>query len=239
MTREMKGVPILPGERADDLQRDGMFVLQRPDAFRFGADSVLLAAFAAQGRAGSVRAADLGSGSGVLPLLVCARVPGARFDAVEIDPAAADRAVRSARISGLQGRIAVHVVPLEDAPKLLGCGRYDLVVSNPPYGEPNGPQAGSLRDAAVREGATDIAAVCRSASRLLRNGGAFCVCFPARRLAALFAALSACRLEPKRLQPVYSAPGKDAKLVLVEAVRDAKPGMKVLWAGSFQGEPFL
>ena len=102
----MKSVPILPGERADDLQRDGMFVLQRLDAFRFGADSVLLAAFAAQGRVGSVRAADLGSGSGVLPLLVCARVPGARFDAVEIDPAAADRAVRGARISGMEGRIA-------------------------------------------------------------------------------------------------------------------------------------
>lgn len=173
MMREMKSVPILPGERADDLQRDGMFVLQRLDAFRFGADSVLLAAFAAQGRVGSVRAADLGSGSGVLPLLVCARVPGARFDAVEIDPAAADRAVRGARISGMEGRIAVYAVPLEAAPKLLGCGRYDLVVSNPPYGEPNGQQAGALRDAAVREGTTDIAAVCRSASKLLRNGGAF------------------------------------------------------------------
>lgn len=239
MMREMKSVPILPGERADDLQRDGMFVLQRPDAFRFGADSVLLAAFAAQGRVGSVRAADLGSGSGVLPLLVCGRVPGARFDAVEIDPAAADRAARGVRISGLEGRIAVHAVPLEAAPKLLGCGRYDLVVSNPPYGEPNGQQAGALRDAAVREGTTDIAAVCRSASKLLRNGGAFCVCFPARRLAALFAALSAERLEPKRLQPVYPAPNREAKLVLVEAVRNAKPGMRVLEAMGFTGETFF
>ena len=228
MTERFRGVPVLPGERLDDLQRGGMFLLQRPEAFCFGTDSVLLAAFAAQGRVGLIRAADLGSGSGVLPLLVCGRLAGARFDAVELDAAAADRAVRSARISGMTERVAVHAIALENAPRLLGCGKYDLVVSNPPYGERGGAHASFEKDAAVREGATDIAAVCRSASQLLRSGGAFCLCFPARRLAELFSALAREKLEPKRLRLVYGAAGKDAKIALVEAVRGAKPGLRAL-----------
>lgn len=223
-----RGVPVLPGERLDDLQRDGMYVLQRPEKFCFGTDSVLLAAFAAEGRMGAARAVDLGSGSGVLPLLVCARMPGVRFEAVEMDAEAADRAVRSARISGMSGRVTVHAVRLEAAPCLLGCGRYDFAVSNPPYGEKAGTPAAGARDAAVREGASDIAAVCRSASKLLRNGGAFCLCFPARRLAELFSALARENLEPKKLRLVHGAPEREAKLALVEAVRGAKPGLRAL-----------
>lgn len=219
---------MLPGERLDDLQRDGMYVLQRPEKFCFGTDSVLLAAFAAEGRMGAARAVDLGSGSGVLPLLVCARMPGARFDAVEMDAEAADRAVRSARISGMGGRVTVHAVRLEAAPRLLGCGRYDLAVSNPPYCEKESTPAAGARDEAVREGAADIAAVCQSASKLLRNGGAFCLCFPARRLAELFSALARENLEPKKLRLVHGAPEREAKLALVEAVRGAKPGLRAL-----------
>lgn len=225
---EFRGVPVLAGERLDDLQRDGMFLLQKPEAFRFGMDSVLLAAFAAEGRVGRVRAADLGSGSGVLPLLICGRISGAAFDAVEIDPGAADRAVRSVRICGMQQRVRVHAVPLESAPKLLGYGQFDLVVSNPPYGEVTSSAASAPRDGAVREGQTGLAAVCKSASALLKNGGSFCLCFPARRLSELIVALSVVGMEPKRLRMVCPKPGKDAKIVLLEAKRGAKPGMRVL-----------
>ncbi len=228
MMRRFRQTPVLPGERLDDLQRNGMFLLQRPDAFCFGTDSVLLAAFAAQGRAGNFRAADLGSGSGVLPLLVCGRRCGARFDAVEIDPQAADRAARSVRISGLEGRVRVHAVPLEAAPALLGYGAFDLVVSNPPYARPGAQHARPERDAAVRESSTRIDSVCQSAAALLKNGGSFCLCFTAERLAALFAALAGARLEAKRMRFVHGAPGREAKIVLLEAKRGARPGLRVL-----------
>lgn len=223
-----RGVPVLAGERLDDLQRDGMFVLQRPDGFRFGGDSVLLAAFAAQGRVGALKAVDLCSGSGVLPLLVCARVAGVRFDAVEIDPAAADRACRGARLCGLENRVRVHAVPLESAFRLLGRGGYDLALANPPYQKENAPAAAPARDGAVRETETDVAAVCRGASALLKNGGVFCLCFPARRLAELFAALQSARLEPKKLCFAHGKPDREACVALVEAVKGAKSGLRVL-----------
>ena len=125
------------GERLDDLKRDGMRILQRPDGFCFGMDSVLLASFAAARQARG-RAVDLGTGSGVLPLLLCARMRDIAFDAVELQPDIADMADRSVRICRMEHRIRVHAMDLRDAPARLGHEKHVLAVSNPPYGRPGG-----------------------------------------------------------------------------------------------------
>ena len=91
------------GERIDDLQRDGLHIIQREDGFRFGTDAVLLADFAAVRR--GERVCDMGTGTGVLPLLLSARAEGTTFDAFEVQPDVADMARRSVALNGLEERI--------------------------------------------------------------------------------------------------------------------------------------
>ncbi len=222
------GLP-LPGERLDDLARDGMRILQKADGFRFGMDSVLLASFAAE-RARGALAADLGTGSGVLPLLVCARQPKATFDAIEIQPDIAGMARRSVSLNGLDARIRVHAMDVCDAPARLGYEKYDLVVSNPPYGRRDAVllSPDTARRTARHEGEADIGDFCRAAFSLLRNGGYFAVVFPAPRLLELMDAMRAARLSPKRVLLVHPSPDKAPNLALVDAGKAARPGLHFL-----------
>ena len=118
------------GERIDDLQRDGLRIIQRTDGFRFGTDAVLLADFA--GVKKGERVADMGTGTGVLPLLLSARAQDATFDAFEIQQDVADMAARSVRLNGLEARIRVHHADCREAAGIIGHERCHLVVSNPP-----------------------------------------------------------------------------------------------------------
>lgn len=221
---------IRPGERLDDLQRGSLKILQRPDGFRFGMDSVLLAWFASL-RTPSGKAIDLGTGSGILPLLCCARMPKATFDAVEIQPEVAGMAGRSVLLNGLEARIRVHAMDLRDAPARLGHEQYRLAVCNPPYGKAGGgmqnPDAG-LRTARHEAQDTDIAAICRAAGALLQNGGRFDLVFPAPRLLELMDALRGARIEPKRILMVHPKWGTAPNLALVEGIKAAKPMLEFL-----------
>ncbi|MDL2317653.1 methyltransferase [Eubacteriales bacterium OttesenSCG-928-A19] len=220
---------IRPGERLDDLQRGTLRILQRPDGFCFGMDSVLLAAFASA-RCDRGMAVDLGTGSGVLPLLLCARRPLLRFDAVELQPDIADMASRSMRINGMEDRVRIHAMDLREAPGQLGHERYRLAVCNPPYGAggcgPENPDA--ARRAARHEMTAAIGDICAAAGALLQNGGRFAVVFPAPRLLALMDAMRSARLEPKYVQMIHPAWDKPPNLVLVEAMKAAKPMLHFL-----------
>ena len=115
-------VPIYSGERLDDLQLDGLKLIQRPDAFRFGTDSVLLADFAAPRRGEA--AADLGCGTGAIALMMAGHQPRCEIDAVELQPDIADMAVRSVALNGLEARVRVHCADMREAWRTLGAGRF-------------------------------------------------------------------------------------------------------------------
>lgn len=217
---------IRPGERLDDLQRGGLHILQRPDGFCFGMDAVLLAAFATE-RIRAGLAVDLGTGSGVIPLLAHARRPGLSFDAVEIQPEMADMAARTMRLNGVEDSIRVRCLDVREATRSLGHERYRLAVSNPPYG---GAGEGLLSPDAQRRMArhavqADIDDFCRAAGGLLQNGGRFAVIFPAPRLLALMDAMRAGRVEPKRVRMVHPRWGSAPNLALVEGIKAAKPAL--------------
>ncbi len=220
---------VREGERLDDLRRDGMWILQRPDGFCFGMDAVLLASFATE-RAGKGLAADLGTGSAVLPLLICARVPGLSFDAVEIQPDIADMAARSIRINKMEERVRVHAMDLREAPKRLGYERFGLVVCNPPYGRADGKTQNPdpERRTARHEGDAAIGDVCRAAFGLLQNGGRLCVIFPAPRLLELCDAMRDARIEPKRIRLVHPRYGSAPNLALVEGGKAVRPMLHFL-----------
>ena len=216
---------LRPGERLDDLQNGGLALIQRPDAFCFGTDSVLLADFAAPKKRD--RAIDLGCGTGAIATLMAAHCPNLCVDAVELQPEAADMAARSARYNGLDDRLHVYCMDAREAWRHMGREAYTLVVCNPPYGKAGGGprRAGSAQQTARCEDELDCHELCRTAFALLRAGGRLCVVFPAVRAFEMMQAMQAHRLAPKRIRTVQGVEGRAPRLVLLEAVKDGGSGL--------------
>ena len=223
---EDAGILLKPGERLDDLQNRGMRVIQRPDGFRFGTDSVLLADFAAP-RPGE-RAADLGCGTGVIALLLAAHQPRiASVDAIELQAEVADMAARSVALNGLEELISVHCLDMRDAARTLGYGRRTLAVCNPPYGRSGAAleSQSEARRIARHEGDLTPGDVAASAAALLKNGGRFCVIYPAPRALEMLRAMEENRLAPKRVRTVHAFADRAPKFVLLDAVKGAGQGL--------------
>ena len=212
-------------ERIDDLQRGGLRVIQRADAFRFGTDAVLLADFAAPRR--HDRVCDLGTGTGIIPLLLYARENTISADAVEIQPDMADMAARSMAMNGLNGKIRVLPGDLRSIRTLLPHARYDLVTCNPPYGKAGGTllNPDASKRLARHEDSCAIEDVACAAAWLLQNGGRLCCVFPAARMIELSDAMRKYRMAPKRIRMVHSRVEKAAHLCLMEGMLDARPGL--------------
>jgi len=218
-------IDLLPGERLDDLQCDGLKLIQRPDAFRFGTDSVLLADFAAPRR--EEIAVDLGCGTGAIALLMAGHQPRMRVDGVELQGDAADMAARSVALNALQDRVRIYCLDMRQAWRTLGAGRYSLAVCNPPYGR-SGAALESRREAvrlARHEGDLSPLAVARAAAMLLKNGGRFCAIYPAPRAYELMRGMDEAGIAPKRLRTVHGVTGRAPKFVLLEGVKQGGPGL--------------
>jgi tRNA1Val (adenine37-N6)-methyltransferase len=201
-------------------------ILQARDGYRYSLDPLLLCAFATV--PANARVADLGTGSGVMPLLLARQGKGREFVGIELQPELAARATASVRLNGLEARVRIVCADLRALPAELA-GGFDVVLTNPPYRRAaSGRMApGAERAAARFELAGGLADFLGAAALLLRPGGRCGVIHLAERLAELLEELRACRLEPKRLRLVHSRVGKAAKLVLVEGRKDARPGLTV------------
>ena len=218
---------LLPGERVDDLQFMDLRIIQSPDAFRFGMDAVLLADFA-RPRPRS-RVCDLGTGTGILPLLLYGRESTITCDAVEIQPDAAERAQRTMRLNGLESRIKIFNRDLKEIRSFLPHASYELVICNPPYS----PSAASLPSpkaalrAARQESECTLEDVAAAAAWLLRDRARFCLMLPAPRLTEAFETLKEHRLEPKRLRLVHANASRPARLALIETMLAVHPGLTI------------
>lgn len=214
---------IRPGERLDDLQLAGMRILQKEAGFRFGMDAVLLADFARVEPTHAV--ADFGTGTGILPLLLLGRGKGNHVDAFEIQADMADMAQRTMKLNGLEERVTVHAVPVEQATEVLAPCSVDGIVCNPPYGTPGATllnPSDTLR-LARHQSADGLKAWLKAAYRLLKGKGRISLIYPAPRMLELMQALEQAHLAPKRFRLVYPSATKPANLVLVEGMKDAKP----------------
>ena len=218
---------LYPGERVDDLQRGGLRIIQRAAGFRFGTDAVLLADFACVRR--GERVCDMGTGTGVLPLLLSARAEGTTFDAFEAQPDVADMASRSVRLNALESRIRVHHADCRDAARLIGHGVCSLVVTNPPYTDAGSGLVSPDEIRAMARSASDcmLPEWMAACARVLRNGGRLCCVFPAPRFLQLCDAMRAARVEPKRVRFVAARADAAPKLVLAEGRKEGRPGLHV------------
>lgn len=202
------------------MERLGPFTY-RQGGFPLGQDTLLLGRFATLRRGG--RVCDLGCGAGALPLLLLARESSLDLSGVELDGEAAALARRNLAENGLSG--VIRTGDLRRVREQFPAGRFDLVVSNPPYFPAgSGESGGSAR----MELCCTLTQVCAAAAFLLKNGGRFALAHRPERLAGLMEALGQSGLEPKRLQMVQHDRDKPPSAVLVEAVRQGRPGLSVL-----------
>ena len=214
-------------ERIDDLQRNGYRIIQKKKGFCFGMDAVLLSGFA-QVKEGEV-AVDLGTGTGIIPILLEAKTKGKHFTGLEIQKEVAEMAERSVRLNHLEDRVDIVRGDIKEASRLFGKASFDVVTSNPPYMNDNhGLKNPDLPKAIARhEVFCTLDDVCREASLLLRSGGRFYMVHRPHRLAEIITALKTYRLEPKRMKLVHPFADKDANMVLIEAVLGGRSMMKV------------
>lgn len=187
------------------------------DSCTFGTDAVLLSRFAAV--CNGDHACDLGTGSGIIPLLWYAQGLSPTVDAVDCSAHAVSLVSRSVTQNGLSAYMRVH--EQDWAALSLPHGKYDVVVCNPPYFAAGSGKVSRdpERRLARHETPTTLADVATAASRLLKIGGRFCLCHRPQRQADVFAALKTADLQPTRLQTVQARADTAPFLILCEAVK--------------------
>ena len=212
-------------ERIDDLQFRGLKLIQNPESFCFGTDAVLLADFATVKKNAVI--CDLGTGTGILPILLYGRHAFLHCDAVEIQPDMADMAARSVRYNGLEEKIQICSGDFRNIRDLIPACAYSTVVCNPPYkrhnsGECNDQDAHTL---SRHEETCTLEDVCTAAAYLLKNGGRLAMVNHSDRIVDIFETMRRHRLEPKRCRLVQARPHMPPYIALVEGVKEGKPYM--------------
>lgn len=214
-------------ERIDDLQRNGYRIIQNKEAFCFGMDAVLLSGFASVKEGETVL--DMGTGTGIIPILLEAKTEGKHFTGLEIQKEMADMASRSVALNGLEDKIDIVNGDIKEASQLFGAASFDVVTSNPPYmNDAHGLKNPDIPKAVARhEVLCTLEDVVREAARCLKPGGRFYLVHRPHRLIEIITALTSYRLEPKRMKMVHPYVDRDANMVLIEAVRGGRSMIKV------------
>ncbi|MCR4586889.1 MAG: tRNA1(Val) (adenine(37)-N6)-methyltransferase [Lachnospiraceae bacterium] len=223
----MKQIELKAKERIDDLQRNGLRIIQDPERFCFGMDAVLLSGFASAREGDEVL--DMGTGTGILPLLLSAKTQAAHFTALEIQEDSADMARRSVALNDLEEKIRVVQGDIKEVRELLGASRFDVVTCNPPYmiGSHGVENPDSAKAIARHEILCTFEDVAAGAAAVLKPGGHFYLVHRPFRLAELICTLSRYKLEPKRMRLVYPYVDREPNMVLLEAVRGGKSRLEV------------
>lgn len=218
---------ILNGERLDDLERNGYKIIQNPKKFCFGMDAVLLSGFV-KVKEGE-RCLDLGTGTGIIPILLEAKTNGRHFTGLEIQEESADMAARSVQYNHLEEKVDIVVGDIKEASQIFGAASFDVVTSNPPYmNDLHGLKNPELPKAIARhEVLCTLEDVVREAAHLLRPGGRFYMVHRPFRLAEIIRVMSQYKLEPKRLRMVHPYIDREPNMVLIEGVRGGKTMLKV------------
>lgn len=221
------------GERLDDLQISGLKIIQSPSGFCFGMDAVLLSGFVRAKKNENIL--DLGTGSGILPLLLYAKTEALQIEGLEIDEESVLMARRSVAGNGIsmeEGEerfIRLHKGDIKEASSIFGKGSFDIVTSNPPYmiAEHGITNPDYRKQVARHEVLCTFKDLARETALVLRPGGRFFLVHRPFRLAELLSQLVEERLEPKRLRFVHPHLDKEPNMVLVEAVKYGKSRMKI------------
>ena len=214
-------------ERLDTLQRNGYQIIQNPEKFCFGMDAVLLSGFVKVKPGATVL--DLGTGTGIIPILLEAKTKASHLTGLEIQEESADMARRSVALNGLSSKIDIVTGDIKEAGSLFKAASFDVVTSNPPYMiEEHGLQNPDAPKAIARhEILCTLKDVVGQGAHVLKPGGHFFMVHRPFRLAEIFAVMQEYKIEPKRMKLVYPYVDKEPNMVLIEGIKGAKPRMTV------------
>jgi tRNA1(Val) A37 N6-methylase TrmN6 len=220
-------ISLLQNERLDDLQYKGLQLIQKKDGFCFGVDAVLLSHYAQVAKNSTV--IDLGTGTGIIAVLLSAKKDPRKVIGLEIQPEMAEMANRSVKLNALQGKVEIVKGDIKEAVMIFGASSFDAVVSNPPYMEKGSGLLNPTDTKAVarHEILCTLEDVVQVSAKLLRPGGKLSMVHRPQRLTDIICLMRRHTLEPKMLRLVYPSPGKKPSLVLVSGTRDGNPGLNV------------
>jgi len=224
----MLTVDILDNERVDDLQYKGLKLIQKVNGFCFGIDAVLLANFADVKRGHNV--IDLGTGTGIIPVLLAGKTEARKIIGLEIQPEMAGMAARSVRLNGLENKVEIVCGDLKDSVKMFGASKFNVVVTNPPYMNQGGGLVNPEDTKAIsrHEIKCSLEDVIKASSGLLIPGGQLAMVHRPGRLVDIIYLMRTYRIEPKYIRFVHPSPYKKANLVLIKGAKNGNPQLKMM-----------
>lgn len=220
---ELKG-----NERIDDLQLNGLKLIQKPEAFCFGVDAVLLSYFADVKK--DQKVLDIGTGTGIIPVLLAGKTKAKAIVGLEIQEDMAEMASRSIRLNNLEERVSIVNGDVKEYRRYFGKSSFDVVVSNPPYTN-KGCGLVNPRDSKAisrHEILCSLDDVVEAAASMLVPGGQLAVVHRPERLADIIYSMRNCGIEPKYLRMVHPKPYKKPTMILIKGNRGGNPELKVL-----------
>ena len=219
---------IKDDEQIDDLILGGLHLIQSREGYRFSLDAVLLSFFPELVEVRKV--VDLGTGNGVIPLLLSVRSPHVKIYGVEIQDSMVDRAKRTISYNKLQNRIEIMQGDIREIEKTICPQRADLVISNPPFWKKGQGKINTNSERAIarHELRVEMPEIVKAAAYSLKPEGSFCLIHRANRLPEIIAAFSRNRLAVNRLRMVHSHINREAKMILIEGKKAGKKGLRIL-----------
>lgn len=227
MTSDKREELVRPGERLDDLQIGGLELIQNPEGFCFGVDAVFLSDFVKVKPGETVL--DLGTGNGIIPVLLSAKTKGKKFTGLEITAKTADMARRSVAYNHLEDKIEIVTGDIKEASEIFKPAFFDVITTNPPYmiSEHGLRNPDDAKAVARHEVLCTLDDILRESMRLLQDKGRFYMIHRPFRLTEILIKMNHYKIEPKRLRFIHPYIDKEPVLVLVEGVRGARPRITV------------
>ena len=221
-------VELKENERIDDLELKGLKIIQNKEGFCFGIDSVLLSDFAKNIKNNSW-VLDLGTGTGIIPILLCGKTNLKKVIGVEVQEKIAEMAKRSIKLNNLEARFQVINENILNLKNIYKNQTFDVVVTNPPYKKKNSGIINENHEKLIsrHEIEADLADFIKVSKDLLKDKGEFYMVHRPERLVDILSIMRKEKLEPKVLRMVYSNKNKEPKLVLIKGIKNAKPFLKV------------
>lgn len=221
-------IKLKENERIDDLELKGLKIIQNKEGFCFGIDSVLLSDFAKNIKNNSL-VLDLGTGTGIIPILLCGKTNLKKVIGVEVQEKIAEMAKRSIKLNNLEDRFQVINENILNLKNIYQNQTFDVVVTNPPYKKKNSGIINENHEKLIsrHEIEANLEDFIKVSKDLLKDKGEFYMVHRPERLVDILSIMRKEKLEPKVLRMVYSNKNKEPKLVLIKGIKNAKPFLKV------------
>ena len=221
-------IEIKENERIDDLEYKGLKIIQNTEGFCFGIDAVLLSDFAKEIKNNS-KVLDLGTGTGILSILLSGKTNLNKIYGIEIQEEVANMAQRSVQLNNLENKIEIINKNIKDLENIFEKNSFDAIVTNPPYKKINTGEKNEKENKLIsrHEITASLDDFIKISFNLLKDKGSFYMVHRPERLAEIIYKLKQNKLEPKIIRLVYSNNKSEPKLVLIKSVKNAKEFLKI------------